>query len=155
MNHPANIYNVDGIGLPLNNKSGYVPAVTRIFHKITFGEKGENITTIVQCSAGGNFLFSSCAPSGSLRNGLIGKATIPPYTNKQGPTWATLKRHSYGKRYFFLLAEKSFNSSKSTRNLSFVAHGHTSQTHTDALLDLAGQKYIVFICLPSYCSHYL
>lgn len=49
MNHPANIYNVDEISLPLNNESGYVPAVTGIkyVHKITFGEKVENITTIV------------------------------------------------------------------------------------------------------------
>lgn len=45
----VNVYNVDEIGLSLNNKPRYVIAEqeSKDVPKITSGEKGENITVIV------------------------------------------------------------------------------------------------------------
>lgn len=58
MDKSSNICNVDETGLQLNNKPGFVLAQkgSKDVHKLTSGEKGENISAIICCNAEGNFL---------------------------------------------------------------------------------------------------
>lgn len=152
MDKPANIYNVDETGLPLNNKPGYVLAAkgSKDVHKVTSGEKGENFTAIVCCNAEGNFLPPVC-----ILKGVNKKAE---WEDKMPPgSYIVMSRQSsyVNTEIFSDWIENQFIPRKAQGKCLLILDGHTSHTSADKLLDLAAKNDIILLCLPSHSTHFL
>lgn len=152
LDKPGNIYNVDETGLPLNNKPGYVLAEkgSKDVHKLTSGEKGENITAIVCCNAEGNFLPPVCIFKG-VNKKAEWEDKMPP-----GSYIVMSKKSSYvNTEIFSNWLENHFIPRKAQGKCLLILDGHTSHTSADKLLDLAASNDIILLCLPSHSTHFL
>lgn len=152
MQKPSNIYNVDETGLQLNNKPGLVLAEkgSKDVHKLTSGEKGENITAIVCCNAEGNFLPPVCIFKG-VNKKAEWEDKMPP-----GSHIVMSKKSSYINTDIFTdWIEHHFIPRKALGKCLLILDGHTSHTSADRLLDLAAENDIILLCLPSHSTHFL
>lgn len=143
------IYNVDEIGLQLNNNVDRVVATKGSRTSCNFSRKGGNCV-IVCCNAEGNFLPPYCIFKGQRKRSEFEDGLPPGSRVEMGET------STYVNCQLFLAWLKDhFVPCKQDGKVLLILHGHSSYCSDITVLDFAAENDIILLYLPSHNTHYL
>ncbi|XP_018359931.1 PREDICTED: uncharacterized protein LOC108759131 isoform X2 [Trachymyrmex cornetzi] len=149
---PFKVYNVDEIGLQLNNNVSKVVTTkgSQTVHHVTSAEEGETINVIACCNAEGNFLPPYCIFKGQRKRPEFEDGLPPGSHVEMGETSAYVNC-----QLFLAWLKDHFIPRKQNGKVLLILDGHTSHCSDINVLDFAAKNDIILLCLPSHTTHYL
>lgn len=142
---PNRIFNVDNIGLLLNNCPGHALA-----KKGSSTEKGETITLIACCNAEGTFLPPACIMKDKNK-----KAEFEKKMPSGSVLFTSQKSAHITSDIFIEWLKVHFVPRKPAGKVVLLIDGHSTHCNSVEMFDYANENDIILISMPSHTSHFL
>ncbi|XP_072401145.1 uncharacterized protein [Diabrotica undecimpunctata] len=152
LNKPGNIYNVDELGLQMNNPPQEVIAAkgSKAVQVRQSKEQGETVTVVAYCNAEGSFLPPYVVFKGVYEQ-QVWLDTMP-----NGSEVVMGGKSAYiNEDLFKNWLENHFIRGKSAVTCLLLLDRHRSHTNSMYILEIALENDVHFLCLPSHTTHYL